>query len=73
MNASAVVERISHAVLNLADFPEAGRMVPEFGRRDTREILVRPYRLIYRIDGDTVVITTIIHGARRISEADLAQ
>ncbi len=72
-NADSVSERISQAALSLSDFPEAGRMVPEFERRDIREILVRPYRLIYRIDGNTVVIITVIHGARRISEVDLVQ
>ncbi len=44
-NADSVSERISQAALSLSDFPEAGRMVPEFERRDIREILVRPYRL----------------------------
>ena len=71
--ADSVSEGISQAALGLADFPEVGRIVPEFGRRDTREVLVGPYRLIYRFDGDTIVIMTVIHGARRISEADLAQ
>ena len=72
-NADAVYEDIYQAATRSSEFPGAGRIVPEFQRQDIREILVRPYRLIYRIDGDTVVIMTVIHGARRISEADLTQ
>ncbi len=32
---------------NLAQFPEIGRMVPEFRNRDLREIICRSYRVIY--------------------------
>jgi plasmid stabilization system protein ParE len=34
----------------LADFPELGRVVPEFGREEIREIVVRSYRVIHRVD-----------------------
>ena len=72
-NANAVFEAIYQAATHLSDFPESGRILTESRRRDIRQVLVHPYRVIYRIDGNTVVITTVIHGARRISEADLAQ
>lgn len=34
----------------LADFPEMGRVVPEFDDPTIREIVVRSYRVIYRVD-----------------------
>ena len=34
----------------LADFPELGRVVPEFGNVLIREIIVRSYRVVYRIN-----------------------
>lgn len=34
----------------LAEFPEIGRVVPEFGDDSLREIIVRSYRIIYRVD-----------------------
>ena len=34
----------------LADFPEMGRVVPEFDDPAIREIIVRSYRVIYRLD-----------------------
>ena len=34
---------------SLANFPEIGRMVPEFRQPDLREIICRSYRIIYRL------------------------
>jgi plasmid stabilization system protein ParE len=34
----------------LAQFPELGRVVPEFDDNHIREIVVRSYRVIYRVD-----------------------
>lgn len=34
----------------LGQFPEGGRIVPEFGNPVIREIVVRSYRVIYRVD-----------------------
>jgi toxin ParE1/3/4 len=50
----------------LSGFPEMGRVVPEFGDPSIREIIVRSYRVIYRVDhGDCRVdIARFWHGAR---------
>jgi plasmid stabilization system protein ParE len=49
-------------------FPQSGRRVPEFERDDLRELIVRPYRLIYCITGNEVEILRVVHGARRLAE-----
>ena len=56
----------------LADFPELGRVVPEFGDPSLREIVVRSYRIIYRVDhGDCRVdVVRFWHGARGTLEFD---
>jgi toxin ParE1/3/4 len=51
-NALAVLDRLEHAVENLAFLPERGRFVPELkqlGVLAYREIIVRPWRIIYRL------------------------
>jgi toxin ParE1/3/4 len=50
----------------LAEFPEMGRVVPEFGDPAIREIVVRSYRVIYCVDhGDCRVdVARFWHGAR---------
>ena len=51
--------------------PEMGRLVPEFGRPDLREIHVRPYRIVYRVRKDCgqVEIVRIWHAARGIPKS----
>ncbi len=50
----------------LADFPEMGRVVPEFDDPAIREIIVRSYRVIHRVDhGDCRIdVARFWHGAR---------
>lgn len=50
----------------LAQFPEIGRMVPEEQVENIREIILPPYRLIYRVmaENHVVAIVRIWHGAR---------
>ena len=58
----------------LADFPELGRVVPEFGDPSIREIVVRSYRVIYRVDHADcrVDVARFWHGARGTPEIDEA-
>jgi len=53
-------------VKRLADFPELGRVVPEFGDPAIREIVVRSYRVIYLVDHNDrrVDVARFWHGAR---------
>ena len=48
----------------LEDFPESGRIIPEFPELPYREVIIRPYRFFYKIKGDTVWIVAVWHGAQ---------
>ena len=63
--ASAFVQRVMESAAFLTEFAEMGQIVPEFGTETIRELLVSPYRLIYEISDDHVLILALIHGARR--------
>lgn len=70
-NAERVLLKIEKRAASLADSPERGRVVPElsrFGMRAWRELVVRPYRLIYRIDGSSVLVLVIFDGRRDIED-----
>jgi plasmid stabilization system protein ParE len=43
--AQLFVERVAEAIELLALFPRSGRIVPEFGIPDYREVLIRNYNL----------------------------
>ena len=65
--ANRFVERIIEAVESLEKFPEMGRRVPEAEEENIRELLFHNYRIIYRVETDSILILTVIHGARDLS------
>lgn len=58
------VDRIEAAALHLIEFPHMGR---EGSVPDTRELAIPglPFLLIYRVQGATVLVVRVLHGARR--------
>jgi plasmid stabilization system protein ParE len=63
--AAAFVQEIKEAAESLRQMAERGQIVPEFGDPKIRELLVRPYRMVYEIQDENVSILAVIHGARR--------
>jgi toxin ParE1/3/4 len=39
-------------------------MVPEYEAPDIREVIERPYRIIYRIKADQIDVLAVVHGAQ---------
>jgi plasmid stabilization system protein ParE len=63
--AEALARTIFERTRMLADFPHAGRRVPEEHDAKVREIIVEPYRIIYELsESATVDILRIWHSAR---------
>lgn len=54
-----VVERLVEATSRIEVFPQSGRMVPEVGREDIREIIVGDYRIVYRLTDDVAMLITV--------------
>jgi toxin ParE1/3/4 len=70
--AAAFVLRLVGSVARLSGFPESGRVVPEFGVKSLRELIVGSYRVVYRLRGEDIEIIRIRHGARLLSVTDLS-
>ena len=62
--AKKVMYEILEDVNALEQFPQIGRVVPEIGDDNLREIIVGNYRVIYEVATSTVTIQTVLHGAR---------
>lgn len=69
--AAVFADRIFQATERLAAHPRSGRIVPEFGREDLREIILASYRIIYRLRADDVQLITLHHGARLLDAAGI--
>lgn len=50
----------------LSKFPRVGRIVPELGIDEVRELMEGNYRIIYEVlDENSVAILNVVHSARR--------
>jgi plasmid stabilization system protein ParE len=52
----------------IKEFPEKGRIVPEFRRNNIREVFCFEYRIIYRIESRRIFILTVRHMKRRLKK-----
>jgi plasmid stabilization system protein ParE len=67
MYARLVVGGVFSATSILEQHPFAGRVVPEYGRHELRELIRGNYRIVYRIIDDlTIDIITIHHCSRQL-------
>ena len=62
--AAGILFEARDAARSLIEMAGRGRRVPEFNKRNTRELLLGNYRLIYRTSLRKVYILAFIHGAR---------
>jgi toxin ParE1/3/4 len=56
--------RAEKILRRLEDFPESGRIIPEFPELPYREVIIAPYRFFYKIKDDVVWIVAVWHGAQ---------
>jgi toxin ParE1/3/4 len=70
LRAEAFGYRLIAETDKLQDFPEIGRVVPEYHIETMREIIVRSYRIVYRVNHDQriVEIARVWHAARGTPE-----
>jgi toxin ParE1/3/4 len=67
---TAAAQRLGLALIEktkvLAAFPLSGRIVPEFGNQRIRELILSPYRIVYRVNdaSKTIEVARYWHGAR---------
>lgn len=64
--AQSMVERLFSRSEQLADQPQLGAVVPEYGDESLRELFEDPYRIVYRVLEAQVDIVAVVHAARRM-------
>jgi len=70
-NAQNVFKKLKGKAAALKDFPLRGRVVPElagFGLRSWREIVSKPYRIVYRVDSQSVVVLAVFDSRRDLED-----
>ena len=59
-----IIDRLTRRSIQIANFPNSGRMVPEYERKEIREVIEGPYRIIYLVELAQVRVLAVIHSAR---------
>jgi toxin ParE1/3/4 len=47
-------------------FPQSERVVPEYDAPEIREVIERPYRIIYCIREEQIDVLAVVHSAQRL-------
>lgn len=63
-------DRVEETLHRLEDFPESGRVIPEFPELPHREVIIRPYRFFYRVEKLTVWIVAVWHSAQETKQPE---
>jgi toxin ParE1/3/4 len=69
--ARRVVRDIRNKTTTLSDFPQRGKMIPEIGEENLREISHYSYRILYEIIADTIYVHAVIHMRRNFKADEL--
>jgi toxin ParE1/3/4 len=69
--ADALVQRVFAHVAQLADHPESGSKPQELKGWRYRQIIEPPCRVLYRIDGDHVVMLYVMRSEKRLRAGKL--
>ena len=70
-NALKIFKRIKQKASNLYTFPERGRIVPELrdqGILQYRELVISPWRILYRISDKSVFVLSVLDSRRNIED-----
>lgn len=69
--ARSILQNLRKRAATLTNFPQRGRIVSELadlGLRLYRELLVTPWRIVYRISNTTVYVMMVIDGRRNAED-----
>jgi plasmid stabilization system protein ParE len=71
INAGKALDRLEHRIGTLTTLPERGRVVPELqwhGITSVREIVEKPWRILYEVSLHEVLIVAVCDGRRHLND-----
>jgi plasmid stabilization system protein ParE len=75
-NALTILKNIKQSASNLYTLPERGRIVPELqaqGILQYRELIIPPWRLVYRIDERKIYVLSVIDSRQNVEDILLSR
>jgi toxin ParE1/3/4 len=68
--ALAVVSSLYSAAIQLQEFPDLGRIVPELGQPQIRELVRAPYRIVYRRSPESIEVLLVFRSSLPLPEIE---
>lgn len=71
LHAERILDRIERRVGEFTRLAHRGRVVPElraYGATDLRELVEGPWRVVYRVDGQRVLVVAVIDSRRALED-----
>jgi plasmid stabilization system protein ParE len=65
-----MVDRLTRRSQQISTFPRSGRVVPEAGDVNVRELIEGPYRIIYHLLEDEADVIAVVHSSRQWPATD---
>jgi len=59
--ARVITQRLLLRSRQISEHPYTGRQTPEYQQDDIRELLERPYRIIYRVKATQIDVIAVMH------------
>lgn len=69
--ARTFIKKIKYETKKIKSNPNIGRFVPEYNQKDLRELIFQNYRIIYKLESNKIIIVTIFHAARDLSQYNI--
>ena len=70
--AAAWLDGLLRRVRELVPFPKQGRVVPEVGREEIREIQYEGFRILYRLSPEVIGILSVRHSRQQLFREEVA-
>jgi plasmid stabilization system protein ParE len=70
--AASIVDDLVRRVDRLQDHPQLGRVVPEYGQWQVRELVDKWNRVLYRLRADAIEVVTIVPTRMPLDERDVS-
>jgi plasmid stabilization system protein ParE len=70
-NAHSVFSKIKEKAISLKSLPERGRVVPELSEQGVnlyRELIINPWRLIYRVSDKKVFVLAVLDSRQNVED-----
>ena len=74
--AQRIFDEVAERSRALETLPFRGRVIPELARYEVttyRELVIPPYRLMYRVDGDRVLVVAVFDSRRDLEDILLSR